>query len=339
MMKRAVITGKRKAEIVEVPIPQPKEDWALVKIHSAPMCTEYKSWLDGTEVDLLGHEASGEVVEIDQACKVNVGDRVAVMPQLPCGKCRLCISGDYIHCQNNYDYKLFIGTDSDNSTMAQYILKPSWLLLPIPDNISYDLASLTCCALGPTFGAMQNMKVDAFDTVMITGAGPVGLGGIVNAKFLGAKVIIVQKSDWRKRRAKELGADIVLDPTDKDILRKINEFTNFRGVDVSIECSGSTKAQRLCIDATRRKGKVSFIGECEENLSIQASPDLIRKGLTIMGIWHYNLSYYSKIIKVIQDSPVIDKLISHVFPLKNIQKAMETCASHNSAKVILKPWE
>jgi L-iditol 2-dehydrogenase len=198
MMKRAVITGKKVAELVESPIPQPKEDWVLVKVRAIPLCTEYKSWLKGTKYN--GHEASGEVVAVanpGQNSKVKVGDRVAVMPGWPCGKCELCLSGEYIHCRSWYDYKGFTGLETDGDTHVQYLLKQDWLLAPIPDGVSYEMGALACCGLGPTFGALDRLNASAFDTVLITGAGPVGLGGIVNAKYRGAKVISVDSVPYR----------------------------------------------------------------------------------------------------------------------------------------------
>ena len=153
----------------------------LVKVHAVPLCTEYKGWLSGKEYQ--GHEAAGEVVEVAQPGKVKVGDRVVVMPGAPCGKCALCISGEYIHCQHWYDHHEFSGLAHEGDTHVQYLIKQDWLLAPIPDGMSYELASLACCGLGPTFGAMENMNVSASDTVLITGAGPVGLGGVVNAKY------------------------------------------------------------------------------------------------------------------------------------------------------------
>src|SRR5690349_9075626 len=98
-MRRAVILGERRAGLVAAPEPRARENWAVVKVHVAPMCTEYKAFLAGIPGEYLGHEAAGEVVEVAQPGRVKVGDRVVVMPLYPCGACPLCVSGDYIHCQ------------------------------------------------------------------------------------------------------------------------------------------------------------------------------------------------------------------------------------------------
>jgi len=338
-MKKAVITGERRAEVAEVPDPRPKEDWAVVKVHVAPMCTEYKAFVAGHWSEFLGHEAVGEVAEVAQPGRVQVGDRVVVQPQYPCGQCALCIAGDYIHCQHSYDFVGFTGSREGSATMAQYVLKPSWLLSKIPDDVSYERASLALCALGPSFGAFERMGLGAFDTVLTTGLGPVGLGAVVNARFRGARVIAVESVPWRVERAKALGATAVIHPDDEEALARIMDLTQGTGVDCALDCSGSIKAQRLCLDATRRLGKAAFVGECGEALAVKASPDLIRTGITIAGSWHYNLNQYPKVMQVIQESPLLELLISHVLPMSRIQEAFETSASHECAKVLLKPWE
>jgi threonine dehydrogenase-like Zn-dependent dehydrogenase len=338
-MKKAVLLGDRQAGLVDVPDPQPKEDWVVVKVHAAPMCTEYKSFVAGHKADFLGHEAAGEVAAVAQPGRVKVGDRVVVMPQYPCGKCALCVAGDYIHCEHNADFARFTGSPEGSATMAQYLLKPSWLLPAIPDGVSYERASLACCALGPSFGAFQSMGLSAFDTVLITGAGPVGLGAVVNARFRGARVLVVESVPWRVERARQMGAACVIDPGDPDALAQIRDLTDGRGVDCALDCSGTVQAERLCIDAARRKGRVAFVGESTDDLPIRVGPDLLRKGLTIIGSWHYNLRYFPAIMQVIQESPLIDRLIRHVLPMSRIQEAFELSASHETAKVILKPWE
>src|SRR5205823_537225 len=170
-VKKAVITGERQAALVEAPEPRATADWAVVKVHVAPMCTEYKAFLSGQPSEFLGHEAAGEVVEVAQPGRVKVGDRVVVMPFYPCGGCALCISGDYIHCEQSRSVARFTGCAEGSATMAQYLVTPGWILPRIPDDLSYEQGSLACCALGPSFGAFDRMGLDAFDTVLITGAG------------------------------------------------------------------------------------------------------------------------------------------------------------------------
>lgn len=338
-MKKAVILGARQSALVEVPEPHAIEDWVVVKVHIIPMCTEYKAFTAGQPNAYLGHEAVGEVVEVAQPGKVRVGDRVVVMPLYPCGRCELCIAGDYIHCEHSYNAVKFTGSPEGTATYAQYIIKPSWLLPPIPDDVSYEKAGLALCALGPSMGAFERMSLSAFDTILITGAGPVGLGGVVNARYRGARVIVVEGHPWRADKARQLGAELVLDPTASQTLAAIRQATSGRGVDAALDCSGTVAAERLCIDATRRRGQVAFVGECDEALPIHVSPDMIRKGLTIHGSWHYNLQLYPKIMQVIQQSSLAEQLISHILPFSQIQEALEICASHNCAKVLLRAWE
>lgn len=337
-MKQAAITGERLAALVETPELEPFDDWALVKVHAAPMCTEYKHFLDGTPTQTLGHEAAGEVVAVAQPGRVKVGDRVVAMPLHGCGTCHLCVSGDYIHCENVHTVGPGAKPVPGQATYAQYILKPDWLLPKIPDGVSYEHAGLACCGLGASFGAMQLMAVDAFTTILITGAGPVGLGAVVNARYRGARVIVVEGAEWRAARAAEMGAAAVLDPADPEVLAQIRALTGGRGVDCALDCSGNVLAQRLCVDVTRRKGKVSFVGECQDDLKLKISPDMIRKGLTLMGSWHYNLADFGRLMEVIQHSPLVDLLITHRFGLSDIQSAFECSLSRQSGKIILDPW-
>ena len=337
-MKKVVIAGVRDARIVDVPDPRAKGDWVLVKIHAAPLCTEWKAYVAGDPCDQLGHEAAGEVVAVDAPGAVRVGDRVVAMPQNPCGACALCEDGDYIHCEHTFDFRAVHGTSDGSATVAQYLLKVSAQLLPIPDSMSYERASLACCALGPSYGAFETMGVTESDTVLIAGAGPVGLGAIVNARFRGARVIVAETVPWRMRRAQEMGARVV-DASSPDVVAQIKNLTDGVGVDASLDCVGAVAAERTCIEAARRKGKVAFVGECSEDLPIHVSPDLIRKGLAVIGSWHYNRHGFPDILRVIQESPVMDLLVSHVMPMSAITKAFELGAAKECAKIIVKPWE
>lgn len=339
-MLRASITAVKQAKVVDVPVPQAKENWVLVKVHSAPMCTEYKTFLSGGPAEYLGHEAAGEVVEVAQPCRVKVGDRVVVMPMNACGKCARCLEGEYIHCEFTYDFAAVHGSPEGSATYAQYLLKQDWQLVPIPEDLSYDHAAMACCGLGPSFGALQRIGLGSLDTLLITGLGPVGLGGVVNAVQRGARVIGVEANPWRAQRSLELGASAVVDPTDPEALRQILALTSGRGVDHALDCSGVPAAHRLCIDAARRKGSVSFVGESQQETPIQVSRDMLRKGLTLIGSWHYNLRDTPAMMKLIgRVGHQLDHLISHTFALTDVQKAFELQLGGQCAKVVLKPWQ
>jgi len=338
-MKKAVIMGERQAGLVDAPDPQPRGDWVLVKVHASALCTEYKSFLVGRALSLGGHEGVGEVAGVDKPGSVKVGDRVVIMPQFSCGICPLCKSGDYIYCENNYDFEKTIGSTNGSGTFAQYVLKPDWLLLPIPEGVSYAHATMAIDGIGASFGAFQAIDIGANDTLLISGLGPVGLGGIANARFRGTRVIGVEPIPWRRNRAIQMGAEVVFDPGEPDLLGKIRELTEGKGVTCALDCSGKLQSQRLCIDATRRRGRVAFVGESNDVLPIRVSPDLIRKGLTVVGSWLYNMADYPKVMQVIQQSPLIDLLVSHVMPMSQIQDGFELLARGECAKVVIEPWK
>ena len=336
-MKVVAKFGTESAGLIEKPDPVAKDEFVAVKIHSAPMCTEYKGFKNENKSDSFGHEAAGEVVEIAQEGSVKVGDRVVVMPHYPCGKCYICLEGEYAHCVNDHRAPNIPEQTGVTSTFAQYILKRDWQLVPIPEDLSYHHAAMACCGLGSTFNAMRLMNVNAFDTVLITGMGPIGLGGVINAVYRGAHVIAVESHPYRATLAKKLGAAEVVNPEDADAVDQIRELTGGRGTDKGIECSAASGAVRLLIEATRPKGHVSLIGGIGE-VEIQAGA-IINKGLTLHGTRHYSLVDTPAMIRMItQVKQQLDTFITHTFPMSQIQEAWALQSTHNCGKVVLDAW-
>jgi L-iditol 2-dehydrogenase len=145
---------------------------------------------------------------------------------------------------------------------------------------------------------------------------------------------------WRMERAKLLGADVVVDPREADIVGRIRGLTpEGLGVTCALDCAGVVASQRLCIDATRPKGRVCFVAESGEPLPITVSPDMIRKGLTLIGQWHYSLNDFPRVLQIIRASgELLDLLISHRFPMSRVQEALALSASHQCGKIVLDPW-
>ena len=336
-MKAVAITGPGQAGLAEAPDPEPKGEFVVVKVHAAPMCTEYKRFTKGDPGAGLGHEAVGEVAAIEAPGAVKAGDRVVVQPQTMCGECELCKAGDYIYCRADVDVRRITGFDMP--TMAQYTIRQATLLTPIPEGMSYDHAGMALCGLGPTFGAAKAMNVGPDDTVLITGMGPVGLGGVINATHRGAGVIAVESNAYRADLARRLGAAEVLDPAGENVLEAIKDLTGGSGPGKCIDCSGAAGAQRLLIDAARAKGHVCFVGEAGE-LTIRVSNDMIRKGLRLEGVWHYNLNDAPAVMEIIRaEAEKIDMLLTHTFSIERVQEAFELQAAGECGKVVLHPWE
>lgn len=199
---------------------------------------------------------------------------------------------------------------------------------------------MACCGLGPTFGAFERLALDRFDAVLITGLGPVGLGGVINAHARGARVIGVDINPYRVEKAKALGAETVIDPRDDEALAQIMALTKGVGVDKVVDCSGVPAAHRLGIDAVRRRGQVAFVGESHAETPLFISSDMIRKGITLVGSWHYDMADTPKLMRLVTDlGPQLDQFITHRYPIDQIQQAWETQASGQCAKVLVKPWQ
>jgi L-iditol 2-dehydrogenase len=338
-MRQPEVTGERELTLTEVPDPEPTGEWAKVRVDAAPMCTEYKQWLDGDRGPIRGHEAAGEVVAVDGASGVEPGDRVVATPLFGCGRCRACRAGDVLRCTDEMDFAAATGQESGDATYARYLLKPAHLLLDVPDGLSTTHASMACCGLGPTFQACERAGVDGTDAVLISGAGPVGLGGLINATHRGARVVISEPAARRADLARDFGADAVIDPTEESAAAELDALTDGRGVDAALECTGVTEARRFALDALRDRGALAVIGE-GGTFEVDGSADLIHTGVEIFGVWHYDLGHAPAVFDAVAANEArVDRLITHEFPLEAVERAFELQAERRTGKVVLHPGE
>jgi len=332
---RAAVLRDGTVSVVARPEPTAKGDVVKVRILLSPMCTEFKDRCAGQDVDALGHEAAGVVVDPGDSTRVTAGDRVVVMPLYGCGVCWLCAAGDHIHCQDQRDVLAETGSASGTATYAQYVLKPDWLLLPVPDDISLRHAALTCCGLGPTFTATSRTRIGALDTVLVSGCGPVGLGAVVNAAVRGARIIALEVNHFRAKLAESLGAVAVVDPTAPDSVDQIRALTGGLGVDAAIETSGASTAARLVAEATRRLGRIAVVAWGND----VTFPPLVPLGVEIHGCWHWNHQRYAAGMwnVVRQAGAGLDAMVTHEFPLERVADAMDLQDSGECGKVFLLP--
>lgn len=335
-MRSVAITGPETAEIREVPIPRAKDEYVVVRLHSIPICTEFKEYFAGRERTELGHEAAGEVIEIAKSGRVQVGDRVVVMPGYWCGRCEHCLRGEYIHCEQGLDRAAATGNGSGFGTYADYLVRADWMLVPIPDGMSYDHAGMACCGLGPALNAVRSCGVDGTDTVLVAGLGPVGLGAVIAARYFGARVVAVARNAYRSRLAVRLGAEAVLSPNDPGAAEAIRSLTG-GGPRVAIDTTGAESYVRLLLGSLRRRGHLAIVGEGGP-VPIALSDDLIRNGLHLHGVWHYSMADTPLMMRMIADvGDLLDIQITHRFPLGSVEEAWHLQAGGMCGKVLLHP--
>ncbi|QJU55238.1 zinc-binding dehydrogenase [Herbiconiux sp. KACC 21604] len=334
-MRAAAITAPGVVEVVDRPEPVAHDDLVVVKIVVAPMCTEHKDRRAGNLSDSLGHEAAGVVVDAGRSHRVSVGDRVVVMPQFGCGRCRYCTAGEHIYCPFPRDVLAETGQSYGTATFAQYVLKPDWLLLPVPDDIDLLHASAACCLLGPSFTAATRMHLGATDTVLVAGLGPVGLGAVIHGRSRGARVLALETHPHRVELATALGAR-VLDPFDPELGELVRAETGGWGVDASIETSGVAANPAVLAGLSARRARMAIIA-WGSDISL---PPLVPLGLDIHGCWHWNHQVHgSAMISTIRSSTdALDTAITDRFDLERVSEAMDLQDTGRCGKVVLLPF-
>lgn len=329
---KVVATGRKKAWLVDQPIPRPQGHEVIVKIHASPICgSNMGGFLGDGEWINSGHEAAGEVVAVAQSNLLKVGDRVALAPLTACGQCPDCRRGDVIFCKHR---------PAVHGNFAQYTRVADVMCVPLPDDIDYVHGSLMGCCLGPPYESLKQVGVRAFDTVVINGLGPVGLGAVALATFIGARVLAIDPVPFRRNVALELGAEAALSPEDPQARQRVLDFTGPAGITKGVDYSGKEQGLRFLIDNAGIRARIGIVGENPGPFAISPSNDFIRKGLTLIGCWHMNVLDAGDLITFLRRAPQkADKLITHRFGFGDVQKAFDTFAGREAVKVILLPWE
>lgn len=339
-MDVAVIPGPREAGLTKKPVPRASGRYVVIKVLVAPMCNEYVAYTDGIYLernrpDSLGHEMAGVVVDAPSGASVSVGQRVVALCGFPCGVCRPCLRGYYAHCVDTRDPLRDSGNLSGECSFAQYAIKADWMCVPVPEDMALEDASLACCGLGPTFGALDRMAPQPGSTLLITGLGPVGLGGVVNGVARGCSVTGVARSAYRARMALDLGCERVVGPAQA---RASLDEPGWRGFDFALDCSGQPEYQRLMIDSLAHLGTAAFIAE-PGGLDLNVEHDLVLKGTSLLGSLDINRAQADLLLQVIRNgSKAIEHYVTHRLPLADVGKAFELQADRACGKVLLFPW-
>jgi L-iditol 2-dehydrogenase len=263
-MTAALKTAKGDFSIEEVEIPElQKPDWVLARVKVAGICgTDLRHWKKEDphlECKIMGHELAGEVVSVGPEVKnVKPGDRVVIETVLGDDSCEWCNIQQYNICPNLYKVRV----ESVSQAFAQFVSGPAKKFYKLPDHVSYEEAALLdTFSVGLHAVQLSGLKLN--DKVAVIGSGCIGLGQLQLAKIAGADVIVFDIVDSSLELAKELGADVVVNTKKEDAYKKLMEFTNNRGADITFECAGGSAMEMtlpLATTLTRIGGKVVIVG-------------------------------------------------------------------------------
>lgn len=347
-MQAAYFLGDRVIELRDVPDPTPGPGEAVLEIKASGMCgSDLKFYRtvggaaalglggDGNPV-IAGHEPCGEVVAVGAGVSEQVawvGMRAMNHHYSGCGHCTHCSAGWSQMC----DEGITVFGVTGNGAHARYMVVPAHTLVPLPEELSYKSGAAISCGTGTAFGALDRLALRGTDTIAIFGQGPVGLSATQLAKTLGARVIALDVAQERLQRAREFGADELVDASREDLVSILFELTSGRGVDCAMDCSSSPQARSQAIKSSRKWGRVVFVGEGGD-VTIDVSSDMLRKQLTLIGSWTFNKQGQADCARFVRDRGVdVDALFTHEWPLTEVVSAYQQFDQQAMGKGVLIP--
>src|SRR6202165_3052256 len=273
MMKALVFRGPNQIGIEHVPIPKPGPGEAVIRVTLTTICGTDLHILKGEYAVkpglIIGHEPVGIVHELGVGVSgYKVGERVLVGAITPCGQCNYCLGGDWSQCGGAIGGWKFGNTI--NGAQAEYLLVPNAQanLAKIPDELSDEQVVLLADIASTGFSGAESANIRIGDTVVILAQGPIGLCATAGAKLMGASFIIAVDGDpVRMKMAKRMGADVVLDPKQVNVVEEVKRLTQ-GGADVAIEALGLQETFENCLRCLRPGGTLSSLGVYSGKLQV-----------------------------------------------------------------------
>lgn len=341
-MQGAILPGNSTLELKSFSIPAPGHGEVLIRMKSSTICGSdirciYHEHLgkgpEGYQPGMIaGHEPCGQIVETGPGCRrFKKGDRAIVYHISGCGVCNDCRRGYMISCTS--EYRRAYGWQRDGG-MAEYLLAEEKDLVLLPDELSYSDGAQVACGFGTVYEGLERIGISGNDAVLITGLGPVGLATAMLCRAMGAqKVFGIEVIEDRIAIAKHLGLfDAVLTAGD-DNVAQIRDLTGGFGTERSVDCSANNKARLTAIQATRKWGKIVFLGEGGTS-EFQPSRDIIHDQKAIYGSWVTTIWRMEELVeRLVRWKVRPEQLITHRFPLKDAAAAYALMASGKCGKV------
>lgn len=347
-MKAAVIQKDRRSiQIQEVPVPMVKPGTLLLKTIYSSICGTDVEYLDGALKDvpgfkpyagtILGHEWVAEIAAVGRGVKGWAVGQRATNSQVkhPCGECYFCKHLMYHLCLGGPSRGSFMGSQGyrlRGGAMAEYLIKPGNAVQIVPENVSSEEACLAE-PLATSIGSVNAADLGLGKSAVIIGAGRIGLGAVLCARALGvAPVIAVDIVKSRLDKALEIGADVVLNAQEVDIVSKVVELTD-AGPDAVLVCVRGGRVLNQAIDMVRHGGTISLIGFMRPVETDTAL--LVAKRLTVRG--HIGGSIIAALNLMANKLVDVRPLISEIIPLADAQRGFDSIRSGQNIAVLLKP--
>ncbi|MFB6119738.1 MAG: zinc-binding dehydrogenase [Halobacteriaceae archaeon] len=327
-MRAARFHGVGDLRVEDVERPSIGSDEVLVDVQAASICGSDVNYLDGktapaTAPITLGHEGAGVVSAVgDAVASVETGDRVAIHYIESCGTCRPCSRGNDNRCRNRDS----VGHHVDG-TFAEYVAVPERSVLALPDSVSVAEGAVAGCAVATGYHALERADVTPGDSVVVFGAGGVGLHAVLWATVRGAsQVVAVDVQDAQLDAAVEYGADLTLNPERHDVLDRIAAATDGWGADVAVECSGSPDAMADAVDAVNgansyESGTVVSVGIQTEDISVGF--DDVREGQLRVSGDHRRSELQEVLTLLGRDTVDVSPTLTHEVSLDDVQDGVD----------------
>lgn len=324
--------------LVSLPVPQMQTPTSvLVKVKAAGICGSDLHIAHGTNPyatypRVLGHEVAGIVEKVGpEVSTLKPGDAVVLEPIMYCGDCYACNHGRPNVCEH-----LQVRGVHQDGGFAEYLVSEEKYLHKVPSDLDLTVAALVePFSIGMQANARGNTMPG--DTVLVHGAGPIGLIAMLIAKSLGAYCIVSEINPTRRQKALELNADAVIDPSTEDITERVMRLTDGKGVNVIHEATGvpSVLAQSPALASTA--GRIIAYSFGAQPVPIDFM-QVNKKELSILGTRHQTFQFQKTIDYVSSHVEVVRQIISHVLPLEEYQKGFDLFAAKdgNACKVVLR---
>jgi len=335
-MKAALLSDNYKIQIVNVEKPKIKDSEVLIRVKSNGICGSDLHAYRGHHPFrkppvILGHEVSGMVEQLGESVRnVEIGDRVAVEPQLGCGECAYCLAGKYNICVK----RAAPGIGSWNGSFAEYFAAPASKVYKLPQDMTYDTGALME-PLAVGVHAVRRADIKLGDSVAVLGVGTIGLMNLVAAKKAGAsRTYASDLLDYNLGKARELGADVPINPNKENLIEAVQQRNPY-GVDKVIITAAFPPVWEQAVKICKRGGRICVVGMFGESVAVDFLQLLLQEKCICLS-WLYRREDFVTAIEIAQ-AVNLSPIITHTFPLEDAAKGLQMMdeRKQNIVKIIL----